>query len=107
MHSRNHNHYNIYTIYILLSIQSQKIRRLSNLKFLFQLKKTPTAKSESQKIIKPKGKKGTSPSTTKSPKSDAAKARDEARRKMIEEKKRQMKAKQCQSAGNDGTFVQF
>ena len=72
----------------------------------FQLKKI-TKSEPPQKITKPKGKKGTSPSTTKSPKSEAAKARDEARRKMLEEKKRLMKSKQKQNSDNDSLFVQF
>ena len=79
---------------------------------ILQLKKV--IKSEPQKnITKPKGgKKGTkAPSTNANNKSEAAKARDEARRKMLEERKRQMKAKQQQNAENaenaDFNFVQF
>ena len=69
----------------------------------FQLKKI-TKSEPPQKSTKPKGKKG---QTTKSPKSEAAKARDEARRKMLEEKKRLMKSKQKQNSDNDSLFVQF
>ena len=84
---------------------------LNRIIFFSQLKKI-TKSEPPQKITKPKGKKGTSPSTstTKSPKSEAAKARDDARRKMLEEKKRLMKLKQQQqqqNSDNDSTFVQF
>ena len=83
---------------------------LKNSIFLFlQLKKITKPVPAPQKSTKPKGKKGISPSTGKSPKSEAAKARDEARRKMLEEKKRLMKSKQQQqqNSDNDSTFVQF
>lgn len=70
--------------------------------------KTVTKKPDPQKssTTKPKTKKANTNNSKAGPKSEVAKARDEARRKMLEERKRQMKAQQ-QEQKNDELFVQF
>lgn len=108
----------IHTLFAeLRKFQKNDWKRTEEVSFLFpEPKKEPEKPKKIKKVKKANtgnSKTGNESKTGSEPKSEAAKARDEARKKMLEDRKRQMKLKQqqkqCENSNqeNEVIFVEF
>jgi len=103
----------IHTLFAeMVRCQKNGWKRVEVKKSISEPKKEPVKTTKAKTKSKTNGKAGsTGPKTGSGPKSEAAKARDEARRKMLEDRKRQMKLKQQQQCEqpneNEVIFVEF